>query len=42
MLLEIEKLTFSVLCGSKKQPTNSIMKKKKKKSIFLLQILAYT
>lgn len=40
MLLEIEKLTFSVLCGSKKQPTNSIMKKKK--SIFLLQILAYT
>lgn len=41
MLLEIEKLTFSVLCGSKKQPTNSIMKKKKK-SIFLLQILAYT
>lgn len=29
MLLEIEKLTFSVLCGSKKLPTNSIMKKKK-------------
>lgn len=27
MLLEIEKLTFSVLCGSKKLQTNSIMKK---------------
>lgn len=41
MLLEIEKLTFSVLCGSKKLPTNSIMKKKKKKHISLANFSIY-